>query len=731
MHASSIDDEPTDPGSFKSGSVCDAGRVYGVDFEVVALVASGGMGEVYKVKDRRTGRHHAMKVMRPELARDTALVDRFEKEGIALTRFKHRGVVRAEQVGYDRDIGPYIIMELLEGMTLADLMARYGRRLPAAQAIPILVEVALALELIHQQGIFHRDIKPQNIFLHKTEGQPRETKVLDFGAMKAHSGSLHFSSTDSGKTIGTPRYMAPEQLVARPVGAFTDVYALGVVAYEILSFSSLFGAEVERANLDEIRMFHLFAERIPLHHVVPDAPPSLWDALERATRREPGQRTATMQRLAEDLKRALGDVVAVERARSGNTVVPDSHPSDVGLDSDASPLDVARARLAKRLHARGDLPRPAEQRAPAGPYHATAYGLHLVDLGALDVAAGIDSRVGAADARSGEQVVVDVEAMLRERSDMAAKLAAYQKARAELGTLPPLDPVAIRKLLAEIDERIAAAVARQHDVMAEAETRRRRPLPALSNDRSPRRPSPMPGRRAATQIAQVPATRVVPAVEVTLGHLIGLSGPATTCDLHIGLVPLRIGRDEPCQLRLDDEKVSALHATIARTDDDAFEIVDADSTNGTRVNGRTITRARLQVGDRIGIGGSTLEFRLAERKERHRRRRTVREPVAANEPSSPAVATHVSPSPARPLARTKAERIAVGGALVSIAVLASVLVLGRASQPPQAKLLRSNHALRDIKLSLAKRVGSARPVLSVESEPVDAPPAGSFVGGQR
>lgn len=586
-----IDDEPTDPGSFKSGAVCEAGRVYAVDFEVLALVASGGMGEVYRVRHRQTGRLHAMKVMRPELVRNSALVERFEKEGAALTRFKHRGVVRAEQVGYDREIGPYIIMELLEGMTLSDLMMRFGRPLPPDQGIPILIEVATALDLVHQRGILHRDIKPQNIFLHKADGQPRETKVLDFGAMKAHSKSLHFSSTDASKTIGTPRYMAPEQLVAQALGAYTDVYALGLVAYEILSYASIFGPQAEHASLDEIRMFHLFAERVALGRVVPTMPPSVWEAIERATRRDVATRTPTMQIFVEDLKRAMREVMAKRD--------PDSE--------DNITLDELRARIAaaQAQEARQNAPKGAP---PEGPHRATAYGLHLVDLGPPD---------------SEEHVVFDVEAAMRDRRDLTAKLAAYHEAQARMGTLPPLDPREIRRLLEQLDARIAAA-------MPVRGTGAGSPSPPPVDELAVTAPSvlqPAPQVVALSPAVPPTATAAAPAVAAAaqLGHLIGVSGPGVGCDMHIGAVGLRIGRETSCQLQLRDDGVSELHATITRMSDGGFEIVDADSTNGTRVNGQRVPRAVLQVGDRIAIGDSVFAFRLADT-ARSGRRRTVRKP---------------------------------------------------------------------------------------------------------
>jgi serine/threonine protein kinase len=182
-------------------------------YEVVSAVGSGGMGEVYKARDTRLDRPVALK-----LSRD-AFGERFRNEALAVAALNHPHVCTLYDVGPD-----YLVMEYVEGEPV------HGP-LPAAEAMRLAGEIADALEHAHKQGIVHRDLKPSNILLTKSG-----VKVLDFGLAKRQpptpSGESQPTLTEEGAVLGTPRYMAPEQINGKPADARTDIFAFGLVLYE-------------------------------------------------------------------------------------------------------------------------------------------------------------------------------------------------------------------------------------------------------------------------------------------------------------------------------------------------------------------------------------------------------------------------------------------------------------------------------------------------------------------
>lgn len=202
------------------------GRIPGI--EIVQCIGQGGMGAVYRAFQIDLDRPVAVKILPLELAQDPVFVERFRQEARALARIDHPNIVRIFGSGVSGDLC-YIVMELVEGVTLRDAITQ--RSVDSTAALRIIPQICSALEYAHGHGIVHRDIKPENILL----GQGGKVKVADFGLAKlsAEPGSL--SLTRTGAALGTFRYMAPEQFDGESVDHRSDIYALGVVIYELLT----------------------------------------------------------------------------------------------------------------------------------------------------------------------------------------------------------------------------------------------------------------------------------------------------------------------------------------------------------------------------------------------------------------------------------------------------------------------------------------------------------------
>jgi serine/threonine protein kinase len=217
-----IDDRAIAPGTEIGG--------YVVDEEL----GRGGMGVVYRATHPLIGKRAAIKVLRPSLSKNPATVERFVQEARAVNQIGHPGIVDIFAFGALPDGRSYLVMDLLEGESLRARVKRGA--LPAGEACAVLDEVASALAVAHDKGFIHRDLKPDNVFLATHPGRT-DVKLLDFGLAKlmTPAGSPRVYRTATGAQLGTPEYMSPEQLRGTGVDHRTDIYALGVVALEILT----------------------------------------------------------------------------------------------------------------------------------------------------------------------------------------------------------------------------------------------------------------------------------------------------------------------------------------------------------------------------------------------------------------------------------------------------------------------------------------------------------------
>ena len=205
----------------------------GTKYAVVRPIGAGGMGQVYDVEDVSVGRKYVLKVMHPDLCARTDVKARFEREARTLAQLTHRNIVGVFTAGVTGDaLGlPYFVMERFEGESLYALLARKGR-LGLQACYEIGIELLEALDCAHEHGIIHRDIKPDNIVLHRDDSGTVTTKLIDFGIMElAHEpGQL----PPTGRFVGTPRYAAPEQVTGGAITAKTDLYSASLVLYTML-----------------------------------------------------------------------------------------------------------------------------------------------------------------------------------------------------------------------------------------------------------------------------------------------------------------------------------------------------------------------------------------------------------------------------------------------------------------------------------------------------------------
>jgi serine/threonine-protein kinase len=207
-------------------------------FKVEAKIGEGGFGAVYKGTQLATGRKVALKLLHPEMTKDENLVARFRREGMVLCNLRDAHTITTYDFDQTPDGTLYIAMELLEGKSLHHVFHEQAP-LEWKRVFKILTEMCSSLAEAHAQGIVHRDLKPENIYLESRPGNPEFVKILDFGIAKVMRGdSIDPQSpqlTATGQTLGTLEYMSPEQLMGKQLDGRSDVYALGVVAYEMIT----------------------------------------------------------------------------------------------------------------------------------------------------------------------------------------------------------------------------------------------------------------------------------------------------------------------------------------------------------------------------------------------------------------------------------------------------------------------------------------------------------------
>lgn len=282
------------------------GRVLGGRYQLDSCIGSGGMGEIYRARRLHIGDTVAVKVLRPDVIENEKTRQRFYREARAAAMLHHPNAVVIHDFGEDTDGTAYIVMELLVGRSLRQLLIDEGT-ISATRAYDVIRQACAALDAGHRNGIVHRDIKPDNIYLLDSHDDADHIKILDFGIAKLHDKALDTMSieeqrlTNVGTVIGTPHYMSPEQCQGEEADARSDIYGLGVVLYELLTGVVPFVAKTPTG----VAIKHVTEKPRPLRELNPAVTPAIENAVLRALEKEPGARPQTALELAREFDVAL------------------------------------------------------------------------------------------------------------------------------------------------------------------------------------------------------------------------------------------------------------------------------------------------------------------------------------------------------------------------------------------------------------------------------------------
>ncbi|HEY9514603.1 MAG TPA: serine/threonine-protein kinase, partial [Gemmatimonadaceae bacterium] len=276
------------PAGGRSPSDLSTGQLFAERFEILEVVGSGGMGTVYRARDRELGEDIAIKVIRPALlAGDDSLRERFRSEIRLARRISHENVVRTHDLGEWAGVS-FITMEYVEGITLRELIETRGR-VGVSATLAIAMQLARALDAAHAHGVIHRDIKPGNLLL---DGAG-VLKVMDFGIARLAENANEI--TQLGIVLGTPDYMPPEQLLAETVDVRSDLYATGVVMYECLTGRLPFAARSPITLIAKL----LHEEPLAPSTLNADVPPALSALVVRLLAKEPDDRPVSAAELGD------------------------------------------------------------------------------------------------------------------------------------------------------------------------------------------------------------------------------------------------------------------------------------------------------------------------------------------------------------------------------------------------------------------------------------------------
>lgn len=255
------------------------------DYEIVARVGSGGMGAVFEARHPVIGKRIAVKVLHPVFAKDPKVLDRFLNEARVVNAIGHPAIVDIFSIGQTSDGLPYFLMEFLKGQSLADVLAAEGT-LAIPRALELTRQLLEVLDKAHSAGVVHRDLKPQNLFIEELASGPR-LRVLDFGIAKSMTAELKQMLTGSA-ILGTPGYMAPEQINSEPITPRTDLFSVGAVLFELVTGRQVYAGQ----SVGQLLMKALYEEP-PLASSVKPIPAAVDAFIARLLARESSRRPAS------------------------------------------------------------------------------------------------------------------------------------------------------------------------------------------------------------------------------------------------------------------------------------------------------------------------------------------------------------------------------------------------------------------------------------------------------
>lgn len=269
------------------------------DYEVSSLLGQGGMGEVYAGEQPMIGKKVAIKVLKSEVAAEPGNVQRMLSEARSVNAIRHRSIVDIFNFGTLPDGRPYLVMEYLEGTALDAMLRKQGALIPAEVA-EFLEEICSALAAAHARGIVHRDLKPGNVFI-VSDGNTRNryVKLLDFGLAKGEASGESSKQTRAGMVVGTPDYIAPEQARGGTITPRTDLYSLGVMAFEMLTGGLPFAAD----SVVELMMMHVATPAPRVRSKIDFCPPALDALVYQLMSKAPEDRPKSADFVRQDLAR--------------------------------------------------------------------------------------------------------------------------------------------------------------------------------------------------------------------------------------------------------------------------------------------------------------------------------------------------------------------------------------------------------------------------------------------
>lgn len=270
------------------------GRVIDERYRVEKQIGEGGMGVVYLTTHAVLGKRIALKVLRGDMAKDAEVVQRFMQEAQSATSIGHANIIDISDFGKLPDGSVYFVMEYLDGASLSHFI-NAGGSIPVQTAVHIIRQIASALDAAHTRGIVHRDLKPDNVYLVKRGQDPHFVKVLDFGIAKVGGASSKLTRT--GMIFGTPHYMSPEQASGQSVDSRTDIYALGVIMYEMFTGKVPFDGDTFMGILSK----HMFEPPVPPSQLIGKRLGVIEEVILKSLAKKPDERYATMAELIEHL----------------------------------------------------------------------------------------------------------------------------------------------------------------------------------------------------------------------------------------------------------------------------------------------------------------------------------------------------------------------------------------------------------------------------------------------
>jgi serine/threonine protein kinase len=301
-----------------TGSLAALGQRY----DILAEAGAGSMGNVYKARDRETGETVALKLLKPEIASDQAMMERFKNELLFARKITHKNVCRVHEFNRIGGIA-CTSMEFVEGESLRSVLNRFGG-LPPRKAIGVAQQICSGLKEAHAQGIVHRDLKPENVMI-DAQGN---VKIMDFGIAR----SMEAGTRLTGSMVGTPAYMAPEQVAGKPVDYRTDIYSLGLILYEMFTGAQAFQADTAVA----VALKQMREAPRPPHEVEPSIPAGIERAILKCLEKEPSKRFQSVAELESVLRTSGSAAVAGSPAvasqappRYAGTPIPSITPAVV------------------------------------------------------------------------------------------------------------------------------------------------------------------------------------------------------------------------------------------------------------------------------------------------------------------------------------------------------------------------------------------------------------------